>query len=376
MLGICGWSPPFAMKRIRILLVKALLGLLAAALLAAAGALTGLSVWRSGKLAHLEAASAVAQTSKGAVEYQARGDGPAVLVLHGGFGGYDQGMMFLPGLAQAGFQVIAPSRPGYLRTPLSTGITNEEQADAMAALLDTLGVRRAAVVGISAGGPVALQFALRHPARTEALILVCAITKKTPPLIARQNSLARQWALHSRVLVDLASWHGDKVTREEPRQAMAFAFSMCSRAPSEQRARLVDGVLSDPEQRALFNELSGSTVPLGARLPGIRNDLIQITGLSDQPFEQVRAPTLIVHGTADKAVKISHAHLAAARIPQATLCQLEGADHLLMLGPRRYEVMRAVTGFLRDHLPACLPPGGSTGTPLARSGSGNVTSAR
>jgi len=91
-----------------------------------------------------EAQSVVAQTRAGPVEYASRGGGPVVLVLHGGFGGFDQGHLFIPGLAEAGFSVIAPSRPGYLRTPLSTGETNEEQADAMAALLDTLGVRRAA----------------------------------------------------------------------------------------------------------------------------------------------------------------------------------------------------------------------------------------
>ncbi len=347
------WNLSPIMRFIRSYLVKVTFSLLALVLLTAGVALACLALWRADKLSTLEAGSEIARTQAGPVEYQTRGAGPAVLVLHGGFGGYDQGLMFIPGLAEAGFKVIAPSRPGYLRTPLSTGETNEEQADAMAALLDTLGVRRAAVVGISAGGPVALQFALRHPARTEALVLVCAITKKTAPLVAQRDSLIRRWALHSRVLADLASWHGDKVTREEPRQALAFAFRKCSSAPSWQRARLVDGVLRDPGQYALFKQLSDSTVPLGARLPGLRNDLLQITGLADIPFEQVRAPTLIIHGTADKAVKISHAHLSAARIPQATLCQLEGADHLLMLGPQGDELKKTVAGFLKGRLLAC-----------------------
>jgi len=345
------------MKRLRTIALRSAFGLLALALLAAASGACGLAAWRRGKLAALEAQSAVAQTLAGPVEYASRGDGPAVLVLHGGFGGFDQGQMFLPGLTGAGFRVIAPSRPGYLRTPLATGATNEQQADAMAALLDALGVRRAAVVGISAGGPVALQFALRHPDRTAALVLACAITKKTPPLIARQDSLLRRWALRSRVLADLASWHGDKVTREEPRQALSFAFRLCSRAPAAQRARLVDGVLSDPVQHALFNQLSDSTVPLGARLPGLRNDLLQITGLAALPFERVRAPTLVIHGTADKAVPFDHAQLAAARIPGAAFCELKGADHLLMLGPHRNEVTRNVAAFLKLHPVsiACCP---------------------
>jgi pimeloyl-ACP methyl ester carboxylesterase len=345
------------MKHLRAILFRAALALLALALLIGAATAAGLAVWRRGKLDALEAQSVVAQTRAGPVEYASRGGGPVVLVLHGGFGGFDQGLLFIPGLAEAGFRVIAPSRPGYLRTPLSTGETNEEQADAMAALLDTLGVRRAAVVGISAGGPVALQFALRHPERTTALVLACAITMKTAPIIQPDRSSLTRWGLHSRVLADLGSWRGDQIARESPRQALAFAFRACSLAPHKQRIRLVDGVLADPEQFASFRQLMDSLTPLSARLPGLRNDYRRITELADLPFEHVRAPTLIIHGTLDKAVTVDHARLAAARIPDAAFCQLEGADHLLMLGPHRDEVTRTVAGFLRKQLTASIQPG-------------------
>ena len=350
-------------KRLRNILLRALLGLLAAALLAAAAALAGLELWRAGKLAKLEARSTVAQTAKGPVEYQARGDGPAVLVLHGGFGGFDQGMMFLPGLSgDGGFRVIAPSRPGYLRTPLSTGETDEAQADAMAALLDTLGVQRAAVVGISAGGPVALQFALRHPDRTAALVLACAITRKTEPTLPGRTSLA-YWGLRIGALADLGSWRCDRSVRESTRQSVGFAFRACSLATRQQRARLVDSVLAAPEQLASFRQLADSLTPLSARLLGLRNDYRRITELADLPFEQIRAPTLIVHGALDKAVTIDHARLAAARLPHATLCQLEGADHLLMLGPHRDAVKKIITGFLRDRHNSGLISAGSPDAP-------------
>ena len=335
------------MKRLRTIVLRSALGLLALALLAAASGACCLAAWRHGKLAALEAQSAVAQTRAGPVEYASRGDGPAVLVLHGGFGGFDQGQMFLPGLTESGFRVIAPSRPGYLRTPLATGETNEEQADAMAALLDTLGIRRAAVVGISAGGPVALQFALRHPDRTAALVLACAITMKTAPIIQPDRNWLTRWGLHSRALADLGSWRGEQMARESPRQAVAFALHACSLAPRAQRVRLVDGVLADPEQFASFRQLMDSLIPLSARLPGLRNDYRRITQLADLPFEHVRAPTLIIHGTLDKAVTVEHARLAAARIPNAAFCELRGADHLLMFGPHRNEVKKTVADFLR-----------------------------
>lgn len=332
-------------QEIRRILLRSALVLLVLALLVTGAAVAGLAVWRQGKLAKLEARSQLAQTHKGLVEYAAQGNGPAVLVLHGGFGGFDQGLIYLPGLAESGCRVIAPSRPGYLRTPLATGRTNEEQADAMAALLDTLGVRRAVVAGISAGGPVALQFALRHPERTGALILACAITRRTAPELPGWSSPAR-WGLYCGPLADLGSWQGGRAVHQATRQALGFALRRFSLAPLEQRAQFADAVLADPAQRVVFEQLAESTMPLSARLAGLRNDYQQLTTLGEIPFEQIRVPTLIVHGTVDRAVPFDHAELAAARLPKATLCRLEGADHLLLLGPQREEIRRAVGAFL------------------------------
>ena len=78
------------------------------------------------------------------------------------------------------YRFIAVSRPGYLRTPAEVGKTPEEQADAFAALLDALKVDKAIMTGISAGGPPSMQFALRHPDRCAALLLVSAVTERIP----------------------------------------------------------------------------------------------------------------------------------------------------------------------------------------------------
>ena len=84
---------------------------------------------------------------------------------------------------------LSPPRPGYLRTPLTTGPTYEEQVDAYAALLDSIGVDRVAVYGLSAGGPPAIHFAARHPDRTSALLLGCAVTQTYAPEIPRLAKL-------------------------------------------------------------------------------------------------------------------------------------------------------------------------------------------
>ena len=128
--------------------------------------------WRHHQREALLTGSELIETERGALEYASIGEGPAVLFMHGGFGGYDQSPPF------QGFRFITPSRPGYLRTDLSVGPTYEEAASAYATLLDSLGIDKVAVMGISAGGPPALQFASQFPDRVWALVLISAITKE------------------------------------------------------------------------------------------------------------------------------------------------------------------------------------------------------
>ena len=122
------------------LLLRLVFLLVAIALLAVGGGLAWFSSWKAERMIRLNAASSIAETSAGNVEFLQQGEGPAVLVFHGAPGGYDQAMLIGSSLAEQGYQVLAPSRPGYLRTPLSSGLTPEKQADAMAALLDSLGI--------------------------------------------------------------------------------------------------------------------------------------------------------------------------------------------------------------------------------------------
>jgi 2-hydroxy-6-oxonona-2,4-dienedioate hydrolase len=117
----------------------------------------------------------VADTPCGVIEYADQGEGRVVLVSHGAGGGYDQGLAVSEQLG-AGFRIIAPSRFGYLNTPYPDDPSAAAQADAYACLLDSLGVEKVLVIAFSAGGPSALQFALRYPDRTDSLIMVSAIS--------------------------------------------------------------------------------------------------------------------------------------------------------------------------------------------------------
>jgi len=108
--------------------------------------------------------SQIVQTPCGPIEYALAGSGPPLLMIHGAGGGFDQGLKFGAPLARAGFTVIAPSRFGYLRTPLSHDASPAAQADAHACLLDALGLERVVALGGSAGAPSAIQFCLQSAA--------------------------------------------------------------------------------------------------------------------------------------------------------------------------------------------------------------------
>ncbi len=131
----------------------------------------------------LQAESQLYQTSAGVIEAALIGQGNSILISHGSGGGYDMGL-WLAHLIGGQFQYIAPSRFGYLRSPLPPKPTPETQADTFAALLDTLNVDSTTIIGLSAGGASALQFALRHPGRCHGLIMLSAVSRPVPPLPA------------------------------------------------------------------------------------------------------------------------------------------------------------------------------------------------
>ncbi len=116
------------------------------------------------QMAQLIANSQLIVTPYGLVEYGQVGAGPTVILSHGAIGGYDQGL-WLASLLGPGFHFLAPSRFGYLRSPIPSDPSYAAQAGQYVALLDVLQVERAAVIGLSAGGPAALQFALGYPDR-------------------------------------------------------------------------------------------------------------------------------------------------------------------------------------------------------------------
>ena len=92
--------------------------------------------WLRDARAQLQLDSSLAGTSRGLVEYALRGEGRrTLLVIHGTPGGFDQALSIAHRVRSRDLQILALSRPGYLKTPLRAGRTPAEQAEVYAALL-------------------------------------------------------------------------------------------------------------------------------------------------------------------------------------------------------------------------------------------------
>ena len=111
--------------------------------------------------------------SYGDMTYVDSGEGEVILSVHGIFGGYDQAYDTCKDFC-SDYRIIAPSRFGYLGSDVSGDGTPAKQAEAYVELLDKLGIDKVHLLATSAGGSIAIRFALDYPERTRGLILYCS----------------------------------------------------------------------------------------------------------------------------------------------------------------------------------------------------------
>jgi len=304
-------------------------------------------------MVRLNAASSIAETSAGNVEYLQEGDGPTILVFHGAPGGYDQAMLVGGSLAGEGFQILAPSRPGYLRTPLASGMTPEKQADAMAALLDTLGIDNVAVMGVSLGAPAAIEFCLRYPKRAWALVLVSAVTKKKPP---GPPPPPLPQLLNERLTGDVGSWFLVHTADTNPSEALGWCFDLAQTADATLRPKWVQSVLGNRWQLSWFQDLVGTISPISPRETGLKNDLLQLKALPDFAFDTLALPALLVHGADDPFVPPAEIEAVKKRMPNAEVLLVPETGHLPEIGPQSSAVPEKIKGFLARFHNGQSPP--------------------
>lgn len=267
------------------------------------------------------ATSILAETALGPVEYIDGGEGTPVLFVHGSPGGCDQGAVMGAFLQARGFRVIAVSRPGYLRTPLTD--TNKEpdaQADLELALMDSLAVDRFAVMCWSGGGPSSYRLTVKHPDRVTALAALAGVSKSYE-FANGVNGLE-----YSLLTGGLGTWLMKEMVSHVPKQVVKMSVEEEGDLTKDQAKELSEHIWNDEEKREFVLAVSGT---IGGRKTGLENDRALFPKIGeDLELEKIEIPTMLVHGTADNDVRPEHTEHAADRIPGAEVVRVPNGTHL------------------------------------------------
>jgi len=177
--------------------------------------------------------------------------------------------------------------------------TLEQRMDDVRAVMDAVGCERAALFGISEGGPMSLLFAATYPARTTALVIYGSYAR-------------RLWAPDHPFGRTEAEWEAI-VQRLEREWGGPVAVDVW--APSK---------IHDER----FQEGWAAYLRLAAS-PGAAAEIMRMNGEIDvrHVLPVIRVPTLILHRIDDRLTSIDQARVMARHIPGAKLVELPGADH-------------------------------------------------
>ena len=307
------------------------IGLGVVLLLALAGGST-FAIYRRDMRAAKSAAlsgSAVIPTACGPIEYAERGAGPPVLSIHGTGGGWDQGLFIARGLSERGFRVIAPSRNGYLRTPMPGNPSPQNEAKMLVCLLDVLKVDRASVIAASAGATPALQLGLQYPKRVSSLVLlVPAVGGILPPDTA---DLVSPVIMNVVLKSDFPYWAAMKVW---PKAMLTIVATPSSLVPH-----------LDDRSRRDMNEAIRMILPVTRRREGILYDANNQKSERPYPLERMTVPTMLISAADDLYGTLANARAAASAIPGAQLIEFASGGHLLL--GRDAEIWPRVADFMR-----------------------------
>jgi pimeloyl-ACP methyl ester carboxylesterase len=270
----------------------------------------------------LQAGSQLYDLSSGIVEAAIIGNGIPVLISHGGSGGYDMGV-WLAGLIGQGYQYIAPSRFGYLRTPIPADPTPENQADEYLSLIDYLNLESVFMLGLSSGGPSALQFALRHPDRCRGLIMLSAISRQIPPL-----PFVLRLIFPLMLRSDFVPW-----------LIYSISPNFIYRSNGVNRSLLAE-IKNDSEKMDLLSSLYNTSFPTSLRRDGIINDMQQVAVLPDYDLEAIELSTIVIHAVDDPIVPFALGEFTSQRISGAKFLRIKDGGHFCTVTHREVIIPR------------------------------------
>jgi len=235
------------------------------------------------------------------IHYEVRGAGAPLLLIMG----YRSssrlwGLAFLESLARR-FTVVTFDNRGTGASDKPNAVyTIEMMADDAVGVLDHLRVAQAHVFGVSMGGMIAQELALRHPQRLDRLILGCTTCDG-------QRATTASLPAYSQLLT----------LTNLPQEEMLRRRWNIMLSPTFIRAR--PDILDELTEQALAYPTPGYSA--------VRQAMAIQWFDSSRRLSRILAPTLVVTGSADALIPPLHSHLLADRIPRSTLRILPGAGH-------------------------------------------------
>ncbi|HWJ60627.1 MAG TPA: alpha/beta hydrolase [Acidimicrobiales bacterium] len=259
------------------------------------------------------------ETAAGTVECADTGTGAPVLFVHGSPGGADQAVLMTAFLVDAGFRVVAPSRPGYGGTPLHDGnATPEGQAALHAALLDALDLPAVAVACWSGGGPSTYLLASGHPDRVTAVAAIAAVS----------HAYTFEGTSESLLMAGKAGrWIMKELVHHAPKTVVQSLAKEEGDLDKRQVKELVDHIWNDEGKQAFVLALA-ELVTGPERHAGLANDQARFPEIGDLGLAAVTAPVLLVHGDADGDVPAEQSDHALATLPKAELLTVADGTHV------------------------------------------------
>lgn len=261
----------------------------------------------------------------GHIAYQVVGDGPMDLVIVPGWFSHVDMLWNFPGWASfigdfASFsRVILYDKLGTgLSDPIDRVPTLESRVDDLRAVMDAAGSDRAALFGLSEGGPISMLFAATYPERVHALILYGTYACGSPD-DTRLPGRAKWMTLMETIRPTLDNWGGG--------QTVDWA------APSLQPSSKYREGMGALERAGMSPKMARLTFEAVLTQVDVRD----IIG-------SVRVPSLVLHRR-DEAIPVEFARDIAAQLPSAQLVELDGMDHLPAIGD-----IKSITGEVEQFL--------------------------
>ena len=244
--------------------------------------------------------------------YETHGDGDPLLLIMGLAADSTAWLFQVPEFA-GHYRTIVFDNRGVGRSSKPRGpYTIHQMADDAAALLGVLRIPRAHVVGVSMGGMIAQELALRHPERVRALVLACTFPEPDAEAERqRQFSLAR---------------FGGRVTASGETEIDVSAVDPLMLL-QHLLPRVFNQAFIDRELPKLL-QIFGGALQWGFSMEAILGQVEAVMGhKATDRLHEITAPTLVITGDADLLVSPANSDVLARSIPGAKLVKIPGGSH-------------------------------------------------